>query len=143
MSDYVLVRDICRHEDYPCCGCSTDAYPMESERAKEYQSEGRIEILGDYDPISGTLRHDVSQSDYSDEVAKFAQFERDNPNLDTSNKRDYSKLEDFILDLISGMEYDEVMALGDELGKSDEVSLYLDDFYELVWDMDWSNDDIY
>ena len=143
MSDYVLVVDVCHHEDYPCCGCSSEEYPMRKERAKEYESEGRIRILGDYDPITGTLRSEMS--DYSDKVAEFVKFAKENPSLNMEYKsKDYSKFEDFVFDLIAGMDYDEVMALGDELSERDEVSRYIDDFYEIVnWQCDWSNDDFY
>lgn len=52
-SKFKIVEDVCNHEDYPCCGCSLESYPMCTERAIPLCKEGRVRILGDYvpDPI--------------------------------------------------------------------------------------------
>ena len=48
MTRYVLVRDVCNHEDYPCCGCSQEAYPMEESSARELARKHRVKIVGKY-----------------------------------------------------------------------------------------------
>lgn len=49
--DYLLIREICTHEDYPCCGCEPgEPYPMESAVARRLELEGRVKVLGAYRP---------------------------------------------------------------------------------------------
>ena len=50
MTEYVEVVDICRHEDYPCCGCSREEYVMKKIYAEDLAKEGRIKILGPFKP---------------------------------------------------------------------------------------------
>lgn len=49
---YVMVKDICNHEDYPCCGCSRESYPMDATDAKILAKEGKVKIVGKYRPTS-------------------------------------------------------------------------------------------
>lgn len=50
MASYLLVKDICNCEDYPCCGHSQEAYPMYAPDARELAKKGRVRIIGDYNP---------------------------------------------------------------------------------------------
>lgn len=52
MVSYVLVKDICKHEDYPCCGCSSEAYPMEESDARTLAKEHKVKILRKYRPTA-------------------------------------------------------------------------------------------
>ena len=48
---YLMVREICTHEDYPCCGCQPySSYPMESREARRLAEQGRVKVLGVYHP---------------------------------------------------------------------------------------------
>ena len=47
---YLLVRDICNCEDYPCCGHTSESYPMIDEDARELAKAGKVKILGEYRP---------------------------------------------------------------------------------------------
>ena len=43
-----MVKDVCNHEDYPCCGCSRESYPMEQSDARALAKEGKVKIVGKY-----------------------------------------------------------------------------------------------
>lgn len=48
MTRYLLVKDVCGHEDYPCCGCSLEAYPMAESDARRLARAHKVKILGKY-----------------------------------------------------------------------------------------------
>ena len=48
---YARVIDVCHHEDYPCCGCSTEEYLLPKSEAQKLKKKGVIRIIGYYTPM--------------------------------------------------------------------------------------------
>lgn len=51
MSSYVLVQDVCGHEDYPCCGCSLDPYAMPESDARRLERAHKVKIIRNFDLV--------------------------------------------------------------------------------------------
>ena len=50
MGTYLMIREICKCEDYPCCGHTFEPYPMNASDARALAKEGKVKILGEYHP---------------------------------------------------------------------------------------------
>ena len=130
MSDYVLVVDVCNHEDYPCCGCSREEYYLSRIEAERLLNQGKIRIL--------------STSPEMDKIEGFVRYLMTKPNLET--KAGQREFEDKYFDIVAGMDYDETQEAIGEISKAVEglpadIQGYLDDIWEIFWDTDWSDPD--
>lgn len=143
MSKYVFVADICKHEDYPCCGCCKDGYPMKRERANELVDDGLIKILGEYNPVTDEVKwYDDEESDeISEDVKQFVEYLKTNPLIET--KREQHAFEDKYFDLVGGLDYDEtVKTIEDVEREIKNQSLKMDEYISYIWeifhDTDWT-----
>ena len=116
---------------------------MKRERANELVDDGLIKILGEYNPVTDTVKwYDDEESDeISEDVKQFVEYLKTNPPIET--KREQHAFEDKYFDLVVGMDYDETAKTIEDVEREiKNQSLEMDGYISYLWDIfhdtDWT-----
>lgn len=147
---YILVRDICECEDYPCCGHDPEPYPRKEEDARKLAKEGKVRLIAYVNPITGALsplpeNRIENFEEHKELIERFIEYAEAHPsdNIEYRSK-DYNALVDLTFELIDGMEADEAFDFKGEVIQAcawkPALREHVSVLAETIDDCDWSDD---
>lgn len=149
---YILVRDICECEDYPCCGHSDEPYPLKEDRARALAKQDEVTLIAYYNPSTDTLapleedRIENFES-HRELIERAIEYAKEHPAPIEYRTHAYDQAVDFVLDLIYGMEYEEASTFSAEVYRvarsQPELKRLADIIGDTVEECDWSDDYYY
>lgn len=127
---YTLIQDICKHEDYPCCGCSTEPYVVDEVRARWLIAQGKA--------IDCTPMLDCGEY-----VKEFANFVVEHPIIPELHSPGRFQFEIGLLGILGDLDcrdsYKVLDAIYEALGHLKNFQPHISELNELMSECDWED----